>query len=166
MRFKYCPECGRKAIFKEIGDEGEIPYCETCKRPLFDMFSSCVISLVTDGKDNVVLLRQNYISTDYYNLVSGYIKPKETAEECARREVEEEIGLKVDTMRFVGTQWFDKKDMLMIAFIVTTKDREIKLSGEVDEAFWIDAKTALGKVHPKGSVSHYLIEEYVKSQAK
>ena len=166
MRFKYCPECGRKAIFKEIGDEGEIPYCENCKRPLFDMFSSCVISLVTDGKDNVVLLRQNYISTDYYNLVSGYIKPKETAEECARREVEEEIGLKVDTMRFVGTQWFDKKDMLMIAFIVTTKDREIKLSGEVDEAFWIDARTALGMVHPEGSVSYYLIEEYIKSLTK
>ena len=164
MRFKYCPECGRKAIFKEIGDEGEIPYCETCKRPLFDMFSSCVIALVTDGKDNVVLLRQNYISTDYYNLVSGYIKPKETAEECARREVEEEIGLKVDSMRFVGTQWFDKKDMLMIAFIVTTKDREIKLSKEVDEAFWIDAKTALGMVHPKGSVSYYLIEEYLNTK--
>ena len=166
MRFTYCPDCGKKLIYKEIGDEGEIPYCETCKRPLFDMFSSCTITLVTDGKDDVVLLRQNYISNDYYNLVSGYIKPKETAEECAKREVEEEIGLQVDELKLVGTKWFDKKDMLMIAFIATTKEREIKLSKEVDGAFWIDAKSALDKVHPNGSVSYYLIEEFIKTLAK
>nr|MDE7215779.1 NUDIX domain-containing protein [Clostridia bacterium] len=150
MRFNYCPDCGEKLILKEIGDEGEIPFCEKCNRPLFDMFSSCVIILVSDGKDKVVLLRQNYISRDYYNLVSGYIKPKETAEECAKREVEEEIGLKVETLKFVGTQWFDKKDMLMIAFIATTKERDIKLSKEVDEAYWEDARAALDKVHPEG----------------
>ena len=164
MRFTYCPDCGKKLIKKEIGDEGLIPYCEGCKRPLFDMFSTCVIVLVSDGKDKVVLLRQNYISRDYYNLVSGYIKPKETAEECARREVEEEIGLKVDELKFVGTQWFDKKDMLMIAFIATTNDREIKLSKEVDGAFWEDAKTALGKVHPNGSTSYCLVSEFLKSK--
>lgn len=161
MRFTYCPDCGAKLIKKEIGDEGEIPYCGECEKPLFDMFSSCVIVLVSDGKDKVVLLRQNYISNEYYNLVSGYIKPKETAEECAIREVEEEIGLKIDKLEFVGTEWFDKKDMLMIAFIATTNDREIKLSKEVDEAFWEDAKTALGKVHPKGSVSYRLVSEFL-----
>ena len=161
MRFTYCPDCGAKLIKKEIGDEGEIPYCGECEKPLFDMFSSCVIVLVSDGKDKVVLLRQNYISNEYYNLVSGYIKPKETAEECAIREVKEEIGLKIDKLEFVGTEWFDKKDMLMIAFIATTNDREIKLSKEVDEAFWEDAKTALGKVHPKGSVSYRLVSEFL-----
>ncbi|MDE6189417.1 MAG: NUDIX domain-containing protein [Clostridia bacterium] len=160
MRFTYCPDCGKKLIMREIGDEGEIPFCETCNKPLFDMFSSCVIVLVSDGKDKVVLLRQNYISRDYYNLVSGYIKPKERAEECARREVEEEIGLKVDELEFVGTYWFDKKDMLMTAFIATTKDRDIKLSKEVDEAYWEDAKVALGKVHPEGSVSYTLVKKF------
>ncbi|MDE5990561.1 MAG: NUDIX domain-containing protein [Clostridia bacterium] len=163
MRFTYCPNCGKKLIKKEIGDEGEIPYCETCNRPLFDMFSSCIIVLVTDGKDKVVLLRQNYISCDYYNLVSGYIKPKETAEECAIREVEEEIGLKIAKLEFVGTQWFDKKDMLMIAFIATADNKEIKLSKEVDEAFWEDAKVALDKVHPEGSVSYRLVSEFLSS---
>ncbi|MDE7079877.1 MAG: NUDIX domain-containing protein [Clostridia bacterium] len=164
MRFTYCPDCGKKLIKKEIGDEGEIPYCETCNRPLFDMFSSCIIVLVTDGKDKVVLLRQNYISRDYYNLVSGYIKPKETAEECAIREVEEEIGLKIAKLEFVGTQWFDKKDMLMIAFIATADNKEIKLSKEVDEAFWEDAKVALDKVHPEGSVSYRLVSEFLSSK--
>lgn len=121
-------------------------------------FSSCVIVLVTDGKGKVVLLRQSYISNEYYNLVSGYIKPKERAEDTAYREVEEEVGLKLKSLDFAFTRWFDKKDMLMLGFIGTTDDVELSLSGEVDSAIWIDAQTALSMVHPKGSVSYELVE--------
>ncbi|MDE5653987.1 MAG: NUDIX domain-containing protein [Clostridia bacterium] len=158
MRFTYCPDCGKKLITKPIGDEGNIPYCEDCQRPLFDMFSSCVIVLVTDGKGQVVLLNQNYISTKYFNLVSGYIKPKETAETTAYREVKEEVGLDLTSLQFVGTYWFDKKEQLMIGFIGKTDTKELTLSGEVDGAQWVDAKQALSMVHPKGSVSYALIE--------
>ena len=161
MRFTYCPDCGKKLIAKEIGDEGKIPYCERCKRPLFDMFSSCVIVLVTNDAEQVVLLSQSYISTQYRNLVSGYIKPGETAEETAYREVQEEIGLNLSSLDFVGTYWFDKKQQLMIGFIGKTSDKELKLSGEVDSAQWVDAKQALDMVHPKGSVSYALIEYYL-----
>ena len=112
MRFTYCPDCGTKLIQKEVGDEGFMPYCDNCKKPLFDMFSSCIIALVTNEKQEVALLRQNYISTDYYNLVSGYMKPGETAEETAVREVGEELGLTINEPKITGTYWFDKKDMI------------------------------------------------------
>lgn len=142
VRFTYCPDCGKKLTAKEIGDEGKIPYCERCKRPFFDMFSSCVIVLVTNGDGQVVLLRQNYISTQYRNLVSGYIKPGETAEETACREVQEEIGVNLSSLDFVGTYWFEKKQQLMIGFIGKSDDKELILSGEVDGAQWVDAKQA------------------------
>ena len=161
MRFNYCPDCGKKLIAKEIGDEGKIPYCERCKRPLFDMFSSCVIVLVTNDSGQVVLLSQSYISTQYRNLVSGYIKPKETAEETAYREVQEEIGVNLSSLDFVGTYWFDKKEQLMIGFIGKTSDKKLTLSGEVDGAEWVDAEKAINMVHPKGSVSYALIEHYL-----
>ena len=48
MKFTYCPDCGTKLIQKEIGDEGLMPYCENCKKPLFDMFSTCIIALVVN----------------------------------------------------------------------------------------------------------------------
>ncbi len=163
MHFIYCPDCGKKLITKPMGDEGNIPYCEDCQRPLFDMFSSCVIVLVTDGKGQVVLLRQNYISTKYHNLVSGYIKPKETAEETAYREVQEEIGLNLTSLEFIGTYWFDKKEQLMIGFIGKTDDKELTLSGEVDGAQWVEANQAKNMVHPKGSVSYALIEHLLNN---
>ena len=164
MRFTFCPDCGKKLVDKLIGDEGYIPYCEDCKRPLFDMFSSCVIVLVTNGNGQVVLLRQNYISTQYRNLVSGYIKVGENAEETAYREVKEEIGLNLSSLELVGTYWFGKKEQLMIGFIGKTDDKELALSGEVDSAEWVDAKRALSMVHPKGSVSYALIERYLNNE--
>lgn len=161
MRFKYCPHCGSKLIDREIGDEGMVPFCETCNIPLFDMFSSCIIALVINEYGEAALLRQGYISNQYYNLVSGYMKPGETAELTAEREVREEIGVKVQELKFAGTYWFGKKDMLMIGFIAKAQKTELKLSGEVDQAEWIPAERAIDLVHPEGSVSYALLEKYL-----
>ena len=70
MRFKFCPDCGTKLIPREIGDEGLVPYCEECKKPLFDMSSVCIIALVVNDAGEAVVMRQNYISTQYGNIVS------------------------------------------------------------------------------------------------
>ncbi len=160
MRFTYCPDCGAKLVMKEIGDEGEIPYCNNCKKPLFDMFSTCVIVLVKNG-ENVLLLNQSYISTQYRNLVSGYMKPGESAEECAMREVEEEVGIKLDKLEIIGTYWFSKKGLLMIGFMGETSCPSVKISKEVDNAEWVRYDKASALVHPKGggSVSAILVEE-------
>ncbi len=162
MKFNYCPDCGEKLILKPIGDEGDVPFCEKCGKPWFDMFSSAVIVLVVNESGEAALLRQGYISDKYYNLVSGYIKPGETAEETARREVAEEIGIEMTDLRLVGTYWFAKKDMMMIGFIGRANKAEFTLSGEVDGAEWVPAGKALKMVHPKGSVSYALLDEYLK----
>ena len=75
MEFQYCPHCGTKTVPRQIGDEGLVPWCETCQRPLFPMFSTCIIALAVDEEGNVALLRQGYISQQYHVLVSGYMKP-------------------------------------------------------------------------------------------
>ena len=160
MRFRYCPDCGKLLVPKPIGDEGLVPYCESCKKPWFDMFSTCVIVLVVNEENEGLLLRQSYISSQYHNLVSGYMKPGETAESCAAREVEEETGITVEELELAGTWWFGKKDMLMIGFFARAKKKDFTLSGEVDGACWVPMDAAQGMVHPRGSISYALIEAY------
>lgn len=159
MKFTYCPHCGTKLIEKEIGDEGMVPYCDNCRQPMFEMFSTCIIALVVNEHDEALLLRQNYISDHYWNLVSGYMKPGERAEETAAREIAEETGLVIDSIEFAGTYWFEKKGLLMIGFFARAKKQELKLSGEVDAAEWVPVRDALGMVHPEGSVSHTLVSK-------
>ena len=163
MRFTYCPDCGKKLTLRELGDEGPVPWCAGCDRPWFDMFSSAAIVLVVNDEGKVALLNQNYISTTYRNLVSGYMKPGESAEECAMREVEEEIGLRMYRLDLKFTRWFAKAQVLMVGFIGYTHDTDLKLSVEVDAAGWFDPAEARPLVHPKetGSVSGLLVDLYL-----
>lgn len=161
MQFQYCPCCGTKATQRVIGDEGLMPYCETCHTPLFDMFPTCVIVLVVNEHGEAALLRQSYISDTYCNLVSGYMKPGETAESAAMREVQEEIGISVRHLHVCGTYWFAKKELLMIGCIAEADKADFTLSGEVDSAMWVPAEQALSMVHPKGSTSYAVLETYL-----
>ena len=151
MRFTYCPDCGERLGERELGDEGMVPWCDKCGKPWFDMFSTCVIALVANERDEVLLLHQSYISTKYCNLVSGYMTPGENAESTVRREIKEETGLDIETPELVGTWWFERKGLLMIGFIARAlPGQELRLSGEVDAAEWQPAVGALTMVHPAG----------------
>lgn len=162
MRFKFCPDCGEKLTAKSFGDEYDVPFCKKCDKSWFEVFSNAVIVLVINEYGEAAVLRQNYISERYYNLVSGYMKPGETAESAACREVSEEIGVEITDLSLIGTFWFAKKDMLMIGFIARAKKTDFTLSTEVDGAEWIATEDAINRVHPKGSVSYALLEEYMK----
>lgn len=146
MHFKYCPDCGKLLSGRVLGDEGVVPWCDDCGRPWFDMFPIAAIALVYNDEGEVLLLRQNYISTTFHNLVSGYITPGESAEECIVREIREETGLEVEAPELKLTAWFPKKEMLMVGFFAKAKGGELRLSGEVDAAAWHPWQEVLGMV--------------------
>lgn len=89
------------------------------------------------------------------------MKPGETAEDCARREIEEELGLNVSALNLVKTWWMEKKDLLMIGFFARVADTQMHLSEEVDAACWVPVAEALEQVHPEGSISHALVSTYL-----
>ena len=156
MKFTYCPHCGSRLVKKEIGDEGLIPYCEGCKVPLWDMFTTCIICAVVNEENEIALIRQDYVSTTNYVCVAGVMKLGESAEECAAREVEEEIGLKVDKLEFVKTYPYDKKEMLMIGFKASVRKAAFHLSGEVDSVQWFKLSDA-PKYLREGSIAWQLV---------
>ena len=157
MRFNHCPHCGEKLIKKEIGDEGRIPYCNTCKVPLWDMFTTCVICAVVNEHREIALLRQNYVSATNYVCVAGVMKMGESAEETASREIKEEIGLDVETLEFVHSYPYMKKEMLMLGFHATVKKSDFRISGEVDAVDWFPLDSASEKLRP-GSIAWELVE--------
>lgn len=160
MRFQYCPHCGEKAIKKEIGDEGLIPYCDKCKVPLWDMFTTCIICAVVNEQREVALLRQNYVSQTSYVCVAGVMKLGESAEETARREVQEEIGLEVTALEYIQSYPYEKKEMLMLGYKASVKKGEFHLSGEVDAVEWFSFEEALSKVR-EGSIAWQLVQEAI-----
>lgn len=113
-----------------IGDEGLVPCCDGCAKVFFDMFSTCVLCVVVNGAGRVFLIKQSYGSDEYVG-VAGYMKPGETAEQAAAREVSEELGIPPIRVEYLKSVWYEKKDMLMLGFLVHIPDLPPKLSGEV-----------------------------------
>lgn len=162
MHFTYCPHCGSKAIQKEIGDEGLIPFCESCSIPLWDVVTPCIICAVVSENREVALLRQNYVSTTSYVCVAGVMKNRESAEETAIREIKEEIGQDVEKLEFIQTYPYEKKEMLMIGFKATVSKKGLALSGEVDSAAWFPFEEALSKLR-EGSIAWQLVKEIIEN---
>lgn len=166
MNFKYCPDCGKFLTRRDLGDEIGVPWCVRCDKPWFPVFPVAVIALVYNDDGEVLLLRQNYISTQFHNLVSGYIVPGEDAEACAVREIKEETGLEVDRLQLVLTSWFEKKEMLMIGFFAHAKGKMLMLSSEVDDAHWVEAGRILEYLSTRpGSASRRLADAFLHGSA-
>ena len=151
MRFTYCPACGAALNARVLGDEGSVPWCDRCGRPYFDMFSTCVIAAVVNEEREVALLREAR-NPSREVLVAGYVKPGESAEETARREIQEELGLPVEGLRLLETVWHPKADQLMIAFIASARKAPLTLSPETESAAWVPLEEALERV-PPGSIA-------------
>ncbi|MBQ2407532.1 MAG: NUDIX domain-containing protein [Lachnospiraceae bacterium] len=161
MHFIYCPHCGTKLIGKEIGDEGVIPYCDNCKVPLWDMFTTSIIAAVVNECGEVALLRQDYVSTTSFVCVAGIMKPGESAEETVIREIKEEIGQDVEELQYIRSFPYLKKEMLMLGYKASVKKKEFKLSCEVDSVEWVKYEDALSKLR-EGSIAWQLVKTVIE----
>lgn len=163
MKFTYCPDCGERLISRPIGDEGETPYCNNCKRPFFGFSYPCVICLCVSETEEIALIKQSYVSENYV-LVAGHIKAGENAENTAVREVFEETGLIVTSCRYLLSRFHEKSDCLMLGFLCRVKKGELRLSEEVDSGGWFSVSETEGLLR-QGSVGIEMLHQY-KEQGK
>ena len=125
-----------------------------------------MIVLTYNEYDEIILCRQSYLSDRYATVTSGYISPGETAEECAVREVKEELGLDLESLEYAGTYWFGKKDMLMHGFIGFAHKQDLILSEELGSAEWVPSAKAPEMMFPDrpGNALHELYRLYLKKK--
>ena len=157
MRYKFCPECGRELTLHPIGDEGLVPCCNECNRVWFDSFSTCVLTVVVSEDNEVLLIRQSYGDTAKFVGVAGYMKPNETAEQAAIREVSEETGLEAESVHYLESCFYEGRDQLMLGFMARVHKNALKLSGEVLAGEWFDIDTAIKTVRESSIIQKLLI---------
>ena len=165
MHYRYCPECGSKLVDHPAGDDGMVPFCENCNRYYFDGFPTAVLTMVVNDKNEICMELQKYLSDEYWNFVSGYVTPGETAEEAARREVKEEVGIELESLHYVSSYWYVPKGILMLGFVGKAISDKITPSSEVNQAKWVPYQEARALFFPAGSgnLQHPLYEAFVKS---
>ena len=155
MHFHHCPDCGQPLIPHPLGDEGLVPWCESCSRPWFDSFSACIIAAVMNEAGQVLLQRETR-RPEREVLVAGFIKPGESAEDAACREIAEETGLTVTSLRYVGSYPHMNGDMLMLGFAATVEGKVRSSVNEVLSARWCTPEEAVAALR-EGSIAQQVV---------
>ena len=163
MRYTHCPDCGRILSARELGDEGLVPWCDDCRRPWFDSFSTCIITAVLNA-DGQVLLQRESRRPEMEVLVAGYIKPGESAEEATRREIAEETGLTATFLRYVGSWPHGGGDRLMLGFAAQAEGEAKPDSTEVVSSRWATLDEAVAALR-QGSIAQQVVRMILAAQS-
>ena len=163
MRYTHCPDCGRILAARELGDEGLVPWCDDCRRPWFDSFSTCIITAVLNA-DGQVLLQRESRRPEMEVLVAGYIKPGESAEEATRREIAEETGLTATSLRYVGSWPHGGGDRLMLGFAAQAEGEAKPDSTEVVSSRWATLDEAVAALR-QGSIAQQVVRMILAAQS-
>lgn len=98
---KFCPKCG-SAEFNPVGERSL--KCNHCGFHFYINSAAAVAALIPDSEGRLMLVTRG-VEPDYgkLDLPGGFIDPGETPENALKRELREELGLKVKTMRYLGS---------------------------------------------------------------
>lgn len=158
---QYCGRCGHTT---ETVRGERAKRCTACGFTSYPRLSPAVIVAVTKG-DRLLLGRRSGFRGNMRTVLAGFVEPGETLEECVKREVEEETGIEVKDIRYLGSQPWPFPNSLMVGFSAEYGGGEISVDGvEVSEAGWYDVGS-LPDVPPKMTIARDLIDWFVRQHS-
>ena len=132
---RYCGACGGPMADR---DNERALACGACGNTIYPRISPAVIVAVTDG-DRLLLTRYANRPQRRMALVAGFMEVGETMEDTVRREVMEEVGIRVGNIRYYKSQpWAFSGSVLMGFYAELDGSPEITLDAtELQEAVWV-----------------------------
>ena len=158
---QYCGRCGYKT---QTLQEERAKKCPKCGFMSYPRLSPAVITAVF--RDNKILLA-HYAAFpgNMHTIIAGFVEPGETLEECIRREILEEVGIRVKNIEYFGSQPWPFPNSLMIGFTAEYEGGEIAVDGaEISKAGWYDANN-LPDLPPKMSIAREIIDWFVQNNS-
>ncbi|MFL5260272.1 MAG: NAD(+) diphosphatase [Hyphomicrobiales bacterium] len=163
-RHRFCANCGAPT---EMADAGYRRHCASCETDHFPRTDPVIIIVVTSSR-GLLLGRQSSWIPGMYSALAGFMEPGETIEEAARREVEEEAGIRVGTVAYVASQPWPFPSSLMIGLLGEALSEDIRIDAkELEDARWFGADELQAMrhgVHAQGlrfpapmAIAHHLV---------
>ncbi|HVY87674.1 MAG TPA: NAD(+) diphosphatase [Hyphomonadaceae bacterium] len=175
-RTRRCGRCGSPMAARDGGHRRECTN-DACKWQEFPRTDPVVLSLVTKG-DRCILGRQPRFPKGFYSPLAGFVSPAETIEAAVRREVGEEVGVKVGKVTYLASQPWPFPGSLMMGFVSEAISDDLTVDkSELEDAQWFTRAEVQAiargeevrgmKLHlpPKGVVARFVIEHWLANGA-
>ena len=132
---RFCGACGKKLALSETE---RALVCPDCGKTVYPRIDPAVIVGITNGDKILLTKYRGRANNPRYALVAGYCETGETAEDTVRREVFEEVGLRVKNIRYYKSQpWLFSGSMLFGFFCEVDGDDTVRIErSELDTAEW------------------------------
>jgi NAD+ diphosphatase len=135
---RFCSKCGKSMKHSE---KERMLYCETCGFQAYPTISPCVIVGVYD-RDRLLMTKYSGREYTNYALIAGFVEIGESLEQAVRREVKEEVGIKVKNIRYYKSQPWPFSDTILAGFYaeldgdsaITLDEEELSLGVWVNRA--------------------------------
>jgi NAD+ diphosphatase len=150
---------------------GYVMQCTKCSTEHFPRTDPAVIMLVT--RNDKLLLGQSHnfpVDSNFFSTLAGFVEPGESLEDAVRREVFEEVGVKVGAVNYHSSQPWPFPASLMLGFYGEGLSDDIVLEqAEMRDARWftpeevINCKELGFNVPPPQSIARRLIDDWLAS---
>ncbi len=155
---RYCGRCGQET---EPHDTDRAKVCPGCGLVSYPRIAPSIIVLVT-REDEMLLARNARWPTNMYSTLAGFVEVGESIEQTVHREVAEEVGVRVDELRYLGSQSWPFPNSLMLGFHARYAGGDIVCQeGEIAEARWFKVDE-LPNIPPATAISRWLINDFIE----
>jgi len=161
------PRCSKCGAATRVDLGGAVRICDVDASQHHPRTDSAVIVLVKDEADRILLGHQSVWPPTRFSNLAGFVEPGESFEQCVVREVAEESGVLVHSIRYLGSQPWPFPASIMVAFEAATSDVSTACADgeEITEIRWFsrdEMKRAVqeGEISlpPRISVARRMIE--------
>lgn len=157
---QFCGRCG-KPTEPHISDSAKV--CKSCNLDFYPRLSPCIITLVTRG-DECLLAWHARSKVEKYSCLAGFIEVGESPEQTLEREVIEEVGVRVNNIRYVESQPWPFPGQLMLGYFAEYAGGEINVDKvEIVAAKWFRYDD-LPTIPPASTISGRLIRTFVRER--
>lgn len=134
-RNKYCGKCGNKM---HHGNKSRTMICDKCSDTRYPFLAPAVIVGIVN-KDKMLLTKYANSNHKKFALVAGYSEIGESVEDTVRREVMEEVGLKVKNIQYYKSQPWSFSGSLLFGFFceLDGSDKITLDENELSTAIWV-----------------------------
>src|SRR5690242_8676942 len=134
-RHRFCAQCGSPT---RVTAAGWVRRCPECKASHYPRSDPVTIMLAIKG-ERALLGRNRRRPGNRFSCLAGFMEPGETLEECVRREVHEESGVRVGRVKYLACQPWPFPSSLMMGFLCEALSEEIIVDPEeLAEARWFE----------------------------
>lgn len=159
---QHCGVCGSK-MYKKDSQFERAMVCSNCGNTTWPRTSPAIIVAVTKG-DKLLLAHNRYFPEGRYSVIAGFVEYGETFEDCVKREVYEEVGIKVKNIKYFGSQPWPYPNSMMIGFTAEYLDGDIEVDGEeILHADWFSKEEVPGMYNKSISIGSELIEWFLNN---